>query len=141
MPDGTTQFLNRMLALDLGTQQKVFNALLRTPRQGRRGRGTLNGDLDRGVEDYKAKKIDRESENVIYKDPERSSRPTSSSSRRRRRRTHARPWDKNFEGEQPIAFAKGSTGKVWGVWPGVQATDAKGNVHETYILFVDRRGA
>lgn len=68
VPDSMGQFLNRLLSLRVDMQARVFDAF-DTRLKAKVDQAVREGTLDTGVENYPAKKITRQSSNVVYKDP------------------------------------------------------------------------
>lgn len=63
-----TRFLNRLLSLKVDMQNRVFEEFSRT-LDDVIGRAAADGTLDTGVENYKAAKIVKKADQVVYTDP------------------------------------------------------------------------
>lgn len=123
-PAHVRQFLNRMLVLDLDTQQKLFNAF--DDRLVMKIEAAKKDDkFDKGVENFPAQKISKKQEDVVYTHP-RSGAKVKHYVVEATFAEEKRKWEDNNRGMKPLYYVKNrGTGQVWGVFTAPDKTDAK----------------
>lgn len=129
------QFLNRVLALKLGDQQAVFRELdHHISSQIEQARA--NGTLDAGVEDYKADKVARASEDeTVYRDPDTGAEAKLVRTQATRKNPR-RAWIENSKGKLPLKYVRNArSGQVWAVYEAAPKTEGRtGNIVPQYTL-------
>lgn len=138
------QFLNRLLSLKINDQNKVFQEF------GDRfdtaiDRATSAGTLDTGVETYKADKIDKKGDQVVYTDP------TSGAETRHvhlevQNKTNPRAFQSLRPEQKDFGFVQNNrSGRIYALAKATSYTDKDGGIVEQYRLtspnsyqFVDR---
>ena len=119
-----TQFLNRMLALKIDQQGKVFDAYEKTLTDTIH-RAIEEGSLDTGLENYRAHRVSQKSDDVIYVDP------ASGAATRHIVANVEQPsgrvsFDEALAGK-PAAFWKNKrSGQVWAAHEGMDEYDDRG---------------
>lgn len=110
-----TQFLNRMLALKIDQQQKVFDAFDQIHQQVLVDAEEA-GELDHGMEDYRAHSVTPLSDNVVFTDPV-SGAETRHVVARVKTTTNRRKFPGNSGGVIGY-FRNGRSGQVWAAYDG-----------------------
>lgn len=123
-PSDMPQFMNRMLALNVGLQAKVFDAysarLNATVEQA-----IADNTLDSGVENYPADKIEKTNDRVIFRDPKSGAEAQHITTMCYGKR-QKRQWKQNEEGQKPLFYARNKrSGQVWAVFKGANKTDTE----------------
>ena len=129
-----TQFLNRLLSLKVDTQNRLFNAFDQRLSDTIE-RAAAAGTLDTGVETYKADKITKVSDQVVYTDPQ-SGAETKHVQLRIGQRNRPAPFSEiesgrhaKLGGKEPLGYVRSrKSGKVFAVGHATSYTDEKGNV-------------
>lgn len=126
-------FLNRILSLTVERQNQVFQAFS-DRLDGVIERATAEGTLDTGVESYKADRITKQSEQVVYTDP-RSGAETRHVHLITEHKNHPVSFAATMAGRNktggrvPESFVQNiRSGNVFAVTPAANKTDADGRV-------------
>jgi hypothetical protein len=131
-----TQFLNRILILPLEEQNRVFDAFDEA-HLGIIEQAIKDGTLDKGVENWKADKIEHEKTDRIFTHPS-SGAEAQLVTVKAHSKVPKRKWSENVQGlDRPDKFVKNQAknGKIWAVYRSIDATDPDtGRVYPTYVL-------
>lgn len=119
-----TQFLNRLLSLNVDTQAKVFDAY-EERLQSRIEQAMRDGTLDVGVENYPADKIVKTGENVVHRDP-KTGAEAKHVVMRAIRKAEKTPFDTTTKGKQPLHYVRNvRSGRIYATYPTKSKTDAR----------------
>lgn len=128
------QFLNRMLALKIDQQQKVFEAFDKI-HQDTILAAEEAGELDHGVEDYKAHSVTPVSDDVVFRDPlsGASTRHVVASVKTRTKRV---PFNDVSDTHHVGFFKNTRSGQVWAAYDagGPQWNAERRTMEDSYIL-------
>lgn len=131
---GIRQFLNRLLALKLDTQNKVFDEF------DKRHKDVIDqheqdGTLAHGVEEFPAQSMTKTHEEVIHRDPA-SGAETKHVVVKAQHRTEKLPFNKVDKAGELVGFVRNKRSeKVWAVYKSADRTDVQtGRVTPTYRL-------
>lgn len=129
------QFLNRLLSLNVDMQNKVFDAyeqrLISKVEQA-----IVNGTLDQGMESYKADKIEKLEEMVVYTHPQ-SNTETKYVKLKISKKNKPISWDAitRPQGYNADKFVQSNKGKIYAVFHAHAQTDATtGRIVDRYRL-------
>lgn len=132
-PNHVRQFLNRMLVLNLNTQNKVFDEFDKRLMQ-KVEQAIKEKKLDTGVGNYPAEKLTKKSSQIVYRDPD-SGAKVKHITVKAQFATDRKAWDTTERGEKPIGFVKTVQGKIRAVYKAGDSTDAStGKVIAQYKL-------
>ncbi len=126
-----TQFLNRLLSLNIKTQNKVFDAF-EERLQHVIDMKAAAGTLDVGLETVRADHAHKVSEQTVHTDPE-SGAETKYVKVKLQHKMRPLAFDA-MQGRSPLFYVEGKRGKIYGVTAGGNRTDENGTVHSTYRL-------
>lgn len=129
-----TQFLNRLLVLNLETQNKAFETFDVRHQQAIE-QAIKDGSLDRGVENYPVDKIFHKTDEPIFTD-----KSTGAEARhllvKTQKKTNRVDFKRMTVEHKPVKFVRNrQSGHIWAVNEGPQETDRiTGRVYPTYKL-------
>jgi predicted RNA methylase len=123
------QFLNRLLSLRVDKQAKVFDEFDTRLKKAVEG-AVASGTLDQGVENFKADKIERQGEKVVFRHPE-----TGAEARlltvKAQRKIARMPFEATQRGDKPIGYFRDTeTDKVRAAYKWIDETDDYGTVRQ-----------
>ena len=133
-PSSMGQFLNRLLAMRIDTQNKVFNAYDKY-LQDTIEHAIQDGSIDTGVENFKADSIAKTSDEPVYREPH-SGAEVRHLTTIAKQKAVKRAWDANEKGEPPLKFVRNArSGQVWAVYKALDWTNpATGSVIPQFRL-------
>lgn len=120
------QFLNRLLSLNVDTQAKVFGEFERR-LNNLTERARQSGELDTGVENYRAERLNKHAEKVVYKDSN-SGAEASHMILNVKKKTEKRSFSstQSASNNLPVAYVrKMNTGKVYAVHEAPTSVDGR----------------
>lgn len=128
------QFMNRLLCLKLDKMSRVFEAFDHYHQQAIK-QAEKEGTLDKGVENYKADKVEHQETVPIWKDPVTGAE-ASLVTVKTKLRQQKRQWSANEQGELPLKFVINErSGQPWAVYKAPNSTDViTGDVVPHYII-------
>ncbi len=127
-----TQFLNRLLAVEVGEQHTLFDAFDQR-LTGVVEQAMADGTLDTGIENFPAQKLTKKDATVVFRDPE-SGAETHHVVMTATNKAEKRPWAKNAAASGFVVNKR--SGKIWAVYPAADKTEpATGRVVPQYHLY------
>ena len=122
-PNSMGQFLNRLLALRIDTQNKVFGAFDKYLQQTIE-KAMQDDALDTGVANFKADSIAKVSDEPVYHHPQSGAEVRHLVTKAKKKSTK-RHWRENEQGqERPMKFVRNNqSGKVWAVYKALDWTN------------------